>query len=78
MKPLQAWACALLLALLMAAAGATGCGQDLVLPGDIPATDTPTPEGTPTCLQSGNACVNATDCCSGSCITNDGVDFFCQ
>jgi len=58
---------------------AAGCGgDDLVFPGMIPPTETATPVGTPTCGASGDACTIGSDCCSGSCITSDGVDFFCQ
>lgn len=53
-------------------------GEDLIFPGDFPATETPTPAPTATCLASGDACSVASDCCSGQCITTDGVDFFCQ
>jgi hypothetical protein len=55
------------------------CGsEDLIFPGDFPATETPTPAPTVTCLASGDACSVGTDCCSGQCITTDGVDLFCQ
>ena len=54
------------------------CGsEDLIFPGDIP-TVTPSPVETPTCLPAGDACSVASDCCSGECVTTDGVDFLCQ
>ena len=57
----------------------TGCGEgDLVFPGMALPTMTVTPIETPTCLPSGDACVLASDCCSGSCITVVGVNFTCQ
>jgi hypothetical protein len=56
-----------------------GCGaDDLVIPGSIPPTETGTPGATPGCLPSGDACVSASDCCSGSCVTFDGTTFQCQ
>ena len=64
---------------VMGAVMLASCGtEDLVVPGEIPPTETPTPVLTPTCLPSGDACVSSTDCCSGNCITEDEVDFFCQ
>ena len=55
----------------------TACGaEDLVLAG-TPLVPTPTPTGT-ACLSSGAGCTLDTDCCSGSCITLDGVNFTCQ
>ena len=58
---------------------AASCGnEDLIFPGEILPTGTPTPVGTPTCLVSGDACSLSSDCCSAQCITVDGVDFFCQ
>jgi len=69
----------------LAALGALGvlavasCGnEDLIFPGEIPPTGTPTPVSTPTCLPSGDACANSSDCCSGACVTNDNVTFFCE
>jgi hypothetical protein len=72
----SAWALAFA---LFAVVAATGCGgEDLVFPGMIPPTETATPVETPTCGVSGDACTLNTDCCSGQCVTSDGVNFFCQ
>ena len=70
------WALALI---MFGAVALTSCGnEELVFPGMIPPTETPTPVETPTCLPSGDACTLNSDCCSGQCITTDGTDFSCQ
>ena len=51
-------------------------GGDLVIGGMLPAT--PTPVSTPTCLPSGSSCTLSTDCCSGACISPDGITLQCQ
>jgi hypothetical protein len=54
-----------------------GCGgEDLVINGMLP--NTPVVTGTPTCLDAGETCVLASDCCSGQCTTPDGVTLQCQ
>jgi len=56
---------------------APGCGgEDLVFPGMF--LPTPTAVPTTTCVASGGTCTLNSDCCSGSCISPDGVNFQCQ
>ena len=56
-----------------------GCGgSDLTFPGEIVATPVPAATETPTCAASGDVCNFDSDCCSGSCISPDGVSFQCQ
>jgi len=65
-----------LLAILWALIALTACGQDLVFEG-MPLLVTPTPTETG-CLSSGAACTLDSDCCSGSCISPDGVNLECE
>jgi hypothetical protein len=55
-----------------------GCGtQDLVVGGMLPLA-TPTATATPGgCLQSGQICGLSGDCCSGQCVSPDGVTLQC-
>ena len=55
---------------------AVGCGNDLVVSGMLPSA-TVVPTGTPGCLQTGSACTLSTDCCSGQCISPDGITLEC-
>jgi hypothetical protein len=56
-----------------------GCGgPDLELSGTLAPTPIVTATVPPTCLPAGDACTMDSDCCSGSCITPDGVNFECQ
>ena len=57
--------------------GLPGCGgEDLVFPGMF--LPTPTAAPTATCVASGGTCTLNSDCCSGACITPNGVTFQCQ
>jgi hypothetical protein len=56
-----------------------GCGgPDLVVGGMLPPTTlTPVTTTTPGCLPTGSACSFSTDCCSGQCISLDGITLQC-
>jgi hypothetical protein len=57
--------------------GLPGCGGgDLVFPGMF--LPTPTAAPTATCVASGGTCTLNSDCCSGSCISPNGVNLQCQ
>ena len=87
MKKISAVVALYLLAMLV------GCGNnDLTFPGESVATSTPggptdtpgpgaaTPTSTPLtdCGSGGDDCVVNTDCCSGQCVSVDGVLFECE
>ena len=56
-----------------------GCGgEDLIFPGVPLSTATVSGTQTPGCLASGDSCSVASDCCSGQCVTLDGVNLTCQ
>ncbi len=56
-----------------------GCGgPDLIVNGMIPFSPTSATTATPNCVAAGGACGANTDCCSGSCISPDGINLECQ
>ena len=68
-----------LAAAISAAVTMAGCGQDLVIGGELLPTAAPSPTTTPGCIVAGSECTLSSDCCSNSCVlSSDGVTDVCQ
>ena len=68
-----------LAAALCATVTLAGCGQDLVIGGELVPTAAPSPTTTPGCILAGSECTLSSDCCSNSCVlSGDGITDVCQ